>query len=862
MDSNTWKRIERVFYEAIEHDVSEWPALLDEACGDDPELRREVEALLAHSTRTGHLFDFVDTPRALAEDLLARSAMPIVSGRSVGPYRLEREIGSGGMGRVFLAEREDLPKRVALKLVREPLASPDRSHRFRLEQRVLAGLEHPHIAQLLDAGVTEDGSPWFAMEYVDGESISTFCDHMRQTVEQRLRLFLDVCSAVRYAHANLVVHRDIKPSNVMVTRDGRPKLLDFGVAKLLDSTGADELTRTGLRVFTPAYAAPEQLTGGRISTATDVYQLGGLLYELLVGRPPLDLAGKSPGEAERIVREQEPIAPSAAITREATVSKPDGSVEPLPPAEIGTNRSTTAERLRRGLEGDIDNVVLKALEKEAERRYGSVDALASDIERFLEGRPVLARASTAAYRGKKFLLRHKAAAGIALLVVGYAVTATLSAMGIARERDRAEREAATAMRVSDFLLDVFTRADPTDTVPGEATALELVNRGAAQVNDELSGQPEIQAAMQEVLGNVYHEFGRDEEAEPLLRAALATRLDLFGAGSPEVASAQHYLAQVLWSKGDLEGADTLNQQALDVRRRLLDEGDEKLWETLNNLGTVRQFQGRLEEADQMIADVVRMVQSSHPDGHALLGGYLSNLANVRSARGDYAGAQAMMQKALENDRRFFPADHPYIALRFDNLAYMAFRAEAFDDALEQAEEALAMYWRVYDAPHPDMPYAMATIADASLALGDTARADSMHLAALAMRQSLLGPDHPDLYVSYRDLGRYLLRTDRAAEAEAYFQEALRLARETRGEEHESYATALWNLGRVREQLDDPERAEALMRQAHAIHVEALGEDHPVVADEREHLIEFLRQSGRFEEAEALMALPGSIVERR
>lgn len=823
-----WNRIQQLFHESLERYGAERDEFLAEACGDDLELRGEVEALLHHHTPTGDLFD---APRALADELMRRATDAPVEGRSIGGYRLRHELGSGGMGRVFLAEREDLPKRVALKLLREPLAAPDRVERFRREQQVLARLEHPGIAQLLDAGVTPDGSPWLAMEYVDGETIVEYCDRTECGVEDRIRLVLGVCGAVRYAHTNLVVHRDLKPSNIMVTRERQTKLLDFGVAKLLGEVADPALTRTGTRVFTPAYAAPEQLSGGHVSTATDVYQLGGLLYELLTGRAPLDLTRCTPAEAERVVRERDPD-PLSAIA-------PEG--------------------VRRRLRGDLENIVRKALAKEPERRYASVEALAADLERFLDGRAVTAAPGTLLYRTRKLLLRHKAAAGVALLILGYAITATVSATSISRQRVRAERAAVTATRVSDFLIDAFTRADPADTVPGDATALDLVNRGAARVEQELADEPEIQAAMQEVLGRVYHGLGEYGRAEPLLRTALATRLDAFGPGSAEVASAQHHLAQVLWANGDLDGADTLNQQAFDVRRRLFDESDSRLWETLGNLGTVRQFQGRLDEAEAMVAEVVQMVERAHPEGHPALGGYLSNLANIHHARGDYAAALDMMQEALESDRAYLPSEHPDIALRLDNLAYMALRAERYEEAIAMAEEALDMYRRVYGRPHHDMPYAMATVADAALALGDTARADSTHLAALDMRRSLVGPDHQDLYRSYRDVGAHLMATGRAGDAEAYFEEALRIARLTRGESHEWYGAALWNLGRVRERLDDLERAEALMRQGLALHVTVLGGDHPVVADERAYLAEFLRRAGRAAEADSIASFAGDSI---
>ena len=851
MDPTTWKHVERLFGEAVGLEPSEWPSFLDGACAGDADLRGEVETLLEHHRREGTLFERPVRP--------APEATPPpppdepLEGRSVGRYRIHREIGSGGMGRVFLAERADLPKRVALKVVREPLASPERVRRFQLEQRVLARLEHPHIAQLLDAGVTDDGAPYFAMEYVDGNSLTVYCDDHRLPVAERLRLFLVVCSAVRYAHGHLVVHRDIKPSNILVSKDGRPKLLDFGVAKLLTDADAGP-TRTATRVFTPNYAAPEQLTGDPVSTATDIYQLGAVLYELLAGRPPLSIDGATPAEAERIVRQQDPPSPSTAVTLDPRPTGSAGGAVARTAAEVGARRAASPQRLRGLLRGDLDNVVLKALEKDPERRYASVEALATDLERHLAGLPVSARPATPGYRLRKFVIRNKAAAAAAVLVLGYAVTATLGGLGIARERDRAEREAATAGRVSDFLVDVFTSADPADTVPGQASAMELVERGVVEVEEGLADEPEVRAAMQEALARVYQGFGRLDEAESLLRDALATRLGIFGAESLEVASARNVLAQVLWSRGDLAGADSLGLQVLAVRRDRLEPTDPRLWETLNDMGTVRHMEGDLEAAEEFLTEAVALTREAAPDGHAELGGYLSNLANVRYSDGDYAGAQEMMQEALDSDVRFLPADHPSIAIRLDNLAFMALRAGAFEDALTRAEEALAMYWRVYDAPHSDMPYAMTTIASASLALGDTARADSVHVAALELRRELGGPDHPDLFMSYRDLGNHLLATGRAGEAEPHLREALRVARVARGEDHEWYGTALWNLGRALRGLGDAEGAVDLLTRAHEQHVAALGADHPVVVDERDYLGEFLREIGREAAADSLVAV--------
>lgn len=608
MDNRTWKRVERLFHEAIERPASEWPGFLDDACGDDRQLQREVEAVLAHHERTGDLFD---APRALAEALLRGSPDLahidlVVEGRRLGPYRLEREIGSGGMGRVFLARREDLPKQVALKVVQGPFTSPDHIRRFQLEQRVLAGLEHPHIAQFLDAGVTEEGAPYFVMEFVDGEPLPVFCDRQRLTVAQRLQLFVDVCSAVRYAHAHLVVHRDIKPSNILVTRDGRPKLLDFGVAKLLARDGGADLTRTGMRVFTPSYASPEQLTGGQVSTGTDIYQLGALLYALVAGRPPLDVEGKSPGEAEQIVREREPPPPSSVVLREVGATNLDGRTETLTPAEVGARRSTTPARLRHQLSGDIDNIVLKALEKRRERRYASVEALAGDIERFLQGFPVLAREASRSYRLRRFARRHRwglaTAVGFALIVCGYAVTLSVQSGRIRQALGRAELETEKAEEVTEFMIGLFEAGDPAERWGVDLTGGELLQRGIRRA-EELSARPALQARLLEVIGRTYQRLAQFDEARPLLERALVLREELHGGRHTDVAASLHDLGALFRAVGD-HAAESLLTRALAIRRDLLGEEHEEVATSLVELGRLAQARGEYDRAESLLREAL------------------------------------------------------------------------------------------------------------------------------------------------------------------------------------------------------------------------------------------------------------------
>jgi len=842
-DYERQRRIESIFQEALDAALDERASLVARLCGDDRGLEAAVDDLLRHDQGGGAsalidlspVLDPAHGPTAPATGAAGADDTARLEGRAIGPYRLIREVGSGGMGRVFLAERMDMPRRVALKLVREPLASPDRTRRFEFEQRVLARLEHPAIAQLFDAGVTEDGTAWFAMEYVEGAPITAHCDRARLTVDARLRLMLTVLDAVQYSHARLIVHRDLKPSNILVPEGGSPKLVDFGIAKLLDDQEDPGLTRTGLLMLTPAYAAPEQFSGGPVTTATDVYQIGALLYELLTGAPPFETGGRSLSEIERDIRTIEPKPPSSRVTEARTASE----------------RGTSPDRLRRRLRGDLDHVLAKALEKDPARRYASVAAMADDLRRFLAHESVAARAQTPLERGRRFLLRHKIGVGVAAGLLIYAATASIGLVRISAERDRAQREADTATRVSDFLVGVFAAADPSDTTTGDPTALELVDRGATRAETDLADEPAMQASMQEVLGRVYHALGRETPAGDLLSKSLATRRRLFGDDAIQVASSKHHLAQVLWATGDLQGADSLVRASLEVRRRLLGEKSEQYWEDLNDLATIQHVQGDLGSAEATLRELIGQVQEAHPEGFPWSGLWLNNLANVYNDQGRFAEAESTMRLALESDRLVFEQPHPRIALRLDNLAAMAERNGRHAESLDLARQALAQYAQVYPGPHPDIPYALTNLGRAALALGDVALADSAQRAAMEMREALYPGPHPDMVPGYRAYGEYLLGRGKPDEAARYFERWRDLAAQLYGEDHFLFGTALWRLGQAREALGRMDEAERLFRRGLSIHVASLGTDHPGVQDERRHLTEFLRGRGKVAEAEAL-----------
>ncbi|HEV2843761.1 MAG TPA: serine/threonine-protein kinase, partial [Thermoanaerobaculia bacterium] len=435
-DPERWRTVDRIFAQALELPPAERAVFLDAACAGDAGLRRDVERLLGADERND---TFMERP---AGELLGWRPLAgeDEEGGRLGPYRLLRRIGGGGMGTVYLARRDDeqYQQEVAIKVLRAGLEATEAYHRFIAERQILARLQHPNIARLYDGGTTEDGRPFLVMELVDGLPVDQYCDQGQLNVDQRLGLFRRICSAVEHAHQNLLVHRDIKPGNILVTPDGEPKLLDFGIAKQLEpkvATDSGPLTRTGLRIMTPSYASPEQVKGEAVTTASDVYSLGVLLYELLTGRSPYPSAEVT-YEIERAICEQEPERPSVAVFRAGAVS----------PEEIASARKARPQALQRRLRGDLDNIVLMALRKEPGRRYGSVAKLSRDLERHQEDLPVAARADTLRYRARKFVVRNRAgvAAAVAvfllvsLLVVGFMARLIEQRHQVARERDKAQ----------------------------------------------------------------------------------------------------------------------------------------------------------------------------------------------------------------------------------------------------------------------------------------------------------------------------------------------------------------------------------------------------------------------------------------
>ena len=661
-----WRQLFAAADQALELPTESREAFIAQRCTDDPALGAGLRALLASADSLSPL----DTPAAaLAAPLVAElSGAPDVPPLSrIGPYRVIQEIGRGGMGAVYLAERDDdqFRKRVAVKLLPAWSATDEhRVRRFIEERQILAALEHADIARLLDGGVTTDGLPWFAMEYVEGMAIDRYCDTQSLTIEQRLALFRRVCAAVAYAHRNLVVHRDLKPGNILVDTDGSVRLLDFGIAKLLGGDPVtDALTRTAERLMTPLYASPEQVRGGPISTASDVYALGVLLHELLTGRDPYRLPNREPYEIAHAILEREPERPSVSVGRGGA----GYDVE-----RVARARASTPARLRRRLEGDLDMIVLTALDKNPARRYRSVEQLEADVQRHVTGMPIAARGDSAVYRARKFVRRHRAgvavAAAFALVVAGFAVVTAVQAMRIRAEADRVAAERAAANAALGYVSNTFQNAIPSPRDARGIESREYFDTAAAGIESALKDQPTARAGLMFEMGRVYHRLGVDDRAQHFLEASLAVRRTLAPAGQRDLAATLNALGEVLLDRHEIRGAEGAFEEALTLRRRALGTTHGDVARTLNGLAAVRRRQGRTTDAEALAREALALDRRRAGDNRADVAESSRSLAHALADRGDHAEAQRLYQEALSLLRQVRPEEDPDVAGTVFDLA--------------------------------------------------------------------------------------------------------------------------------------------------------------------------------------------------
>ena len=810
LDRDRWKRVRRVVEELIELPKPERERRL---AGLEPELAAEARSLLSvDEGGSGDAFEAAVAAQAAA--VLAGFSAPArgeettlaepgarrhagddldpgpVAGMRVGPWRLERMLGRGGMAEVWEARRADgqFEHTVALKLLKRGMDSDEIVRRFLRERQILARLEHPGIARLFDGGMAPDGRPYFVLERVEGEPITRWCAGRGLDLRSRLRLVIACCEAVSAAHRRLVVHRDLKPSNILVTPEGQVKLLDFGIAKLLADEGGGHPTQAESRILTPAYAAPEQVAGEPVSTATDVYTLGVLAYELLTGRLPHHRSGRGMAELASAKLSEEIARPSTAVLMGAKEAATEGAAE--------GDTTTTVEpreqrRLARSLAGDLDTIVMTALRREPERRYPSAAALADDLGRFLDGRPIQARPDSLGYRARRFLGRHRFGVLAATVAALSLVTGLLVALWQAQRAEAAaaaaRAEAETSRAIATFLTDVFTAADPEGKAAADLTARELVARGAERIDGELADQPRTRAAMQHVLGTVQYRLGEYAAARELLRSALAERRALRPPAPAEVAESAAVLGVVLHRQGESAEGVRLLEEARAFHEAAGPAAVPDLARDLNNLANAYKALDRNAEARAAFERAIALLASGHPEiTPDQLPRTLNNYGLFLDRLREHAGARVALERALALHERNGGPDSALVAATLGNLSDLYVRIGELDRARAAAERALAIATRRY------------------------------------------GPQHYDTGLALNSVGWTLLKSDRPAEAVPYFERSIAVFGPAVGEEHRATAYAQRNLGSALVEVGRREEGIAALRRAEAAFAAAVGpESHEV-----------------------------------
>jgi len=720
--SKQWQQIEKLLATALdEPEPAKRTLLLDRICANDPDLRAEVESLLAHDQPSQ---SFIESPAyTFAAELLTDELGRQLENQHIGAYKIIREIGRGGMGAVYLARRGDdaFDKQVAIKLIKRGMDTDAILRRFVMERQILAQLDHPNIARLLDGGTTPDNLPYIVMEYVDGLPITEYCDHHQLSTNERLNIFRVVCDAVQHAHQNLVVHRDLKPSNVLITRDGIPKLLDFGISKVLEaelSALPIEPTRTEFRMLTPDYASPEQLRGEKLTTTSDIYGLGVMLYELLTGVRPHRANDSGPHELARMVCEQEPAKPSRAISdfelRNSEL-KTSGTAEPNPNPEPEI-------RNPKSLRGDLDNIVLMALRKDPQRRYVSAAQLSSDIERHLTGLPVMARKDTFKYRAGKFVKRNKVGVGATVMVVLSLITGLAVAISQARianqRRAEAERATAGAERTSRFMQSFLDYANPAWFARGkgrrDVTVREAIDDAATRIDTELADLPEVRADLHYTIGLVYSSHGDPQAYDRHMRESLDLYRQALGEEHPKVARALYYVAMsTLGTGSDPEEAGLQLRQGIAMMRKTGPDNVNLpyMLQTLASRILKRPDidANGLAESENLILEAKTLFTRHYGNEHVATLSADMSLAQLERRRGNLKKAESMVQENIAHLRLAKDGEHGYIWSLFElgDVSRELGKVIEAETLFMQAEDAGRKHWGAEDPEFAKLAKALA-----------------------------------------------------------------------------------------------------------------------------------------------------------
>lgn len=775
----------------------------------------EVESLLEAYEENDDFLEIESESRIFAED--DTGPHPLI-GQHIGPYLIEEELGIGGMGIVFSGKRDDkeFEQKVAIKILKQGLSSEYLLKRFQNERQTLANLQHPNIAKLFDGGKTSEGLPYLIMEYIDGTPITEYCNENNLSVDQRLKLFTTVCQAVQYAHQNLVIHRDIKPGNILVNKDGRPKLLDFGVAKLLDEdleSTHDGLTKTGMWHLTPEYASPEQIKGQGITTASDVYSLGVLLYQLLSGSAPYKIYNASPLAISKILDEGKITKPSEIAQRNTSESNDDLDIQ------LSKNYKV--------LKGDLDNIVLKAMHKDPDQRYSSVSEFADDIERYLKGLPVIARPDTISYRFSKLVQRHKIGAVLFVLfniIILTSIGAIIYQGRIAaEERDKAEIENQKYEKVNDFLKGLLSSVDPSE-IGRDVKVYDILDKAAEDVDNELKDQPEVEASIRSTLGNTYVNLGEYDKGKPFLDSAYNINLKLYGLKSKETAESIHDLANYYDWIGEYKMADSLYGKSIEIFREVLEKPTKIFGDALNNHAIVKMNFYQNDEAEKLYLEAIEVSKKVEGEKTRNLAVMMNNLAISYMDVGKLDESELYYKKSLAIILEILGGNRPEAGSSYNNIARLYMIKKQFDSAEVYLKKSYELKYNLKGKDHPDVGLALNNFGVLEFHRKNYEESENYFLDAVKQYRKTYAEDHPLIATSYNWLGRIYTNTEEYGLAEKYLRKSLAIRVEKMPEDNWEIYSTEGELGISLVKLNKLNEAEKLLTKSYEYYIENLPDD--------------------------------------
>ena len=800
MNSDRLNKVRELFDEASNLSADERELYLNQKCANDSELKKEILSLF---DSLGNTKDFLEEPLTIVEQSKNSFTDPYI-GKQIGNYLIEGEAGIGGMGLVYSGKRNDkeFEHKVAIKILKHGITSEYLLKRFQIERQTLANLQHKNIARLLDGGRTVDGLPYLVMEFIDGTPITEFCNNEKLSIQARLKIFRKVCEAVQYAHQNLVIHRDLKPGNILVTKDGAPKLLDFGIAKLIDEDLVDVtegLTRIGVWHLTPEYASPEQIKGEKITTASDVYSLGVLLYQLLTGIQPYKITNSSPAAISKIITEEKIQKPSEKVK-----DKSETHTE----SKLFLN-----DKISNQLKGDLDNIVSKAMHKDPTRRYVSVEQFSEDIRRHLSGLPVIAQKDTAGYRLSKFIQRHKvgfiSSIGFIVFLIASMIAIIWQANVAESERDKAKLEAQKVETVNKFLQDMLSSVDPTE-VGRDVKVYDVLQKSARDVEKGFQNQPGIEAAIQKTIGRTLTNLGEYDEAKPHLERSLLLNESIYGKQSNQASESNYELALYYHWIGDLNTADSLYKKSLRIFRTNPDVPKRIFASTLNDYGVLKYDIAQYDQSRKLHLESLDILLKNFGEKDRDVASLYNNLANVMQQKNDIDGAEKYFNKALQLNIKLFGENRPEVSSNYNNLAYIYVDKGDFTNAEEYFKKSLELKSKYYGAEHSFVGFGLVNLGGLEFRIGKINESEKYILDAISNLKVSVNEDHIWLGLAYYWYGKILIEKAKYSEAETYLRKSLQINKNNYPVDHPNIISSSAELGVVAFYLNRFTEAEKLL----------------------------------------------------